>query len=269
MRLALGSLASGSSGNCYLIKTENTGILVDAGISGKQIFERLKGYGMETLPDAVLITHEHSDHIGGIPALVKKKAKIYASKGTGDALPEKVKCSDMPELSTFRVGASFRIGDIDVESFALSHDAADPCGYSFSSGGACISIITDTGFVTPDCYRYMRRADILVLESNHDESMLRIGRYPWFLKQRILSDKGHLSNDAAAQALVDVLKTDSLSGNVKFRRVLLAHLSRENNFPQMAIATATNILEAEGFTVGRDLELETLSRTEPSGLFIL
>ena len=266
MNIALGCLASGSSGNCYLIKTNTTNILVDAGISGKQIFERLGNYGVSDVPDAVLVTHEHSDHIQGVPALIKKGARFFATEKTFDA----IKCKDESLCaSTFAIGDVFTIGDIQVSSFAVSHDAADPCGFSFFAGGNCISIITDTGYVTPDCYRYMQKADILVLESNHDESMLRIGRYPWFLKQRILSDKGHLSNEDAAKALRDVMKLDELSGQIKKRQVLLAHLSKENNFPKMAMITVNNVLEEAGFAQGKDVLLDTLSRTEQSPLYVL
>ena len=266
MRLALGCLASGSSGNSYLVKSESTSILVDAGISGKKILERLGYFGVKGCPDAVLITHEHSDHIQGLPALMKKGVKAYASEGTSKALSGTMKCEGLEEI---RKGESFLLGDITVSSFSVSHDAADPLGFSFEKDGACVSIITDTGYVTEDCYRYMKKADILVLESNHDESMLRIGRYPWFLKQRILSDSGHLSNEAAAQAVARMLMEDALGGTPRFRKLLLAHLSRENNFPEMAMATMSNILESKGFSCGRDISLETLSRTEASKLFVI
>ena len=115
----------------------------------------------------------------------------------------------------------------------------------------------------------MKKADILVLESNHDESMLRIGRYPWFLKQRILSKEGHLSNEAAAEAVLRVLMEESLGGDIKYRKLLLAHLSKENNFPEMAMATMGNILESKGFACGRDISVEALSRTEASKLFVI
>ena len=266
MRLALGCLASGSSGNSYLVKSETTSVLVDAGISGKKIFERLKYFGVEDAPAGVLITHEHTDHISGLPVLLKKGIAAYMSEGTAKAISDKL-CEG--RYFGIRAGESFTLGDIRISSFPVSHDAADPVGFSFEREGACISIITDTGYVTEDCYRYMKKADILVLESNHDESMLRIGRYPWFLKQRILGEEGHLSNEAAAQAVANMLLEESLTGNTKHRKLLLAHLSRENNFPQMALATMSNVLESKGFSAGRDISLETLSRTEASKLFVI
>ncbi|MBR0481408.1 MAG: MBL fold metallo-hydrolase [Firmicutes bacterium] len=266
MRLALGCIASGSSGNSYLVKSENVSILVDAGISGKRILEGLKAFGVTDTPKGVLITHEHSDHIQGLPALTKRGVTVYANKETGRALSQSLRSGSFSEIKT---GEVFSIGDIKISSFSVSHDAADPIGYSFEKDGACVSIITDTGYVTEDCFRYMKKADILVLESNHDESMLRIGRYPWFLKQRILSDAGHLSNEAAAQAVVRMLLEDSLAGNIKYRKLLLAHLSQENNFPEMAMATMSNILESKGFCCGRDISVETLSRSSPSKLFVI
>ena len=266
MRLAIGCIASGSSGNSYMIRSESTAILVDAGISGKRIMEGLKYFGLEGMPEGVLITHEHSDHINGLPVLLKKGIKIYANEGTAEAIRGNLAISDLEKITT---GERFNIGDIEVSSFSVSHDAAEPVGFSFERDGACISIITDTGYVTDDCYKYMKKADILVLESNHDESMLRIGRYPWFLKQRILGNKGHLSNEAAAQAVARVLLEDSLGGRPKYRKLLLAHLSKENNFPQMALATMSNVLESKGFSCERDISVETLSRTSPSELYIL
>ena len=266
MRLALGCLASGSSGNSYLVKSESTSILVDAGISGKKILERLKYFGVSGYPEGVLITHEHSDHIQGLPALLKKGVCVYANEGTAKAISESLRSDTFTRITT---GEKFYIGDIEVSSFSVSHDAAEPVGFSFEKDEACISIITDTGYVTEDCYRYMKKADILVLESNHDESMLRIGRYPWFLKQRILSKEGHLSNEAAAEAVLRVLMEESLGGDIKYRKLLLAHLSKENNFPEMAMATMGNILESKGFACGRDISVEALSRTEASKLFVI
>ncbi len=267
MTLGLCSLASGSSGNCYVVASETTKILVDAGISGKQISERLCSLNMTTLPDAVLITHEHSDHIKGLNVLAKKGAKIFANEKTLEA----VYSENLPAgANIIATGQRFAVGDIEVTSFPLSHDAADPSGYSFCKDGKCISIITDTGYVTPECFSFMQKADILVLEANHDVSMLRIGRYPWFLKQRILSNEGHLSNEAAAEALAQVLQLDLMTrGCVKNRQVLLAHLSKENNFPEMAMATVNNILESRGFCTGRETAVETLKRDSISPIYTI
>lgn len=263
MDLAICSLASGSSGNCYLIKSNRAAILVDAGISAKQIGLRLSALGMATEDIcAVLITHEHSDHTKGISALSKiEGVNFYLNEKTlagAGAL-------DLGEsLRLFTTGESFEIEDINISSFHLSHDAADPSGFSFESGGKRISIVTDTGVVTEEIYENVKDSDILVLESNHDENILKMGRYPWFLKQRILSELGHLSNEAAADLLQKICR-----GSAKPRQILLAHLSAENNFPEMALATVNNILEAEGFPVGKDIKLSVLSRTEASPLYLV
>lgn len=274
MKLAIGSIASGSSGNCYLIKSDKTNILVDAGISAKQIGERLKHFNVDCLPDNVLVTHEHSDHIAGLPVLLKEDINIFASEGTLQGIDNYCrKCRKSGaelynnKTTVIRAGSRFTIGDIEVSAFEVSHDAAEPLGFSFKKDDACISLITDTGIVTPSCGSYMQKSDILVLESNHDESMLRIGKYPYFLKQRILGKEGHLSNEAAARALCDVLKTDILCGREKQRIVLLAHLSKENNFPQMAKATFSNVMACEG--VEENIKIDILSRTEPSALYII
>ena len=269
MELALCSLASGSSGNCFLIKTENTAVLVDAGISGKQAAERLAALGVRMADiSALLITHEHADHIKGLKPMVRSSgATVYASRGTMNGIPF---ADELADVCLFTPGDAFDIGDIQVGTFSTSHDAAEPCGFSFTAGGRQVSIVTDTGYVTNECFASMLTADVLVLESNHDESVLRMGRYPWFLKQRILSDHGHLSNEAAANALLKVLKYEAEDGSGnKSRLVLLAHLSQENNFPEMALATMSNILGAGGFSEGSGLQLRVLSRTEPSPLYIL
>ena len=268
MKLAICSLASGSSGNCFLVKTENTAVLVDAGISGRQVESGLMALGL-SLKDisAVLITHEHSDHIKGLKVVSRASgAAVYASRGTFRGIPF---ADELFKTEVFRPGDSFSVRDLQVRSFATSHDAAEPAGFSFRADGCQISIVTDTGTVTDGCLDCVRNADILVLESNHDESVLRMGRYPWFLKQRILSDHGHLSNEAAADALLRILAEEKECGLQKKRLVLLAHLSKENNFPEMALQTMSNILGAGGFSVGGDLQLRVLSRTEPSPLYTL
>lgn len=268
MKLALCSFASGSSGNCFLVKTEQTAVLVDAGISGRQVERDLAALGLASADlSAVLITHEHSDHIKGLKIVNKNsKAAVYASRGTFAGMGFADELSQRVEFSP---GESFKIGDLQVRTFATSHDAAEPSGFSFSAEGRKISIVTDTGTVTRDCLECVRDSDILVLESNHDESVLRMGRYPWFLKQRILSDKGHLSNEAAAAALLKVLEEERGRGETRHRLVLLAHLSKENNFPEMALQTMSNILGSGGFAEGPDLQIRVLSRTEPSPLFTL
>lgn len=260
MSLRICSLASGSSGNCYVVGTEDTVLLVDAGISCKQMKERLSEFGKDLEDvDAVLVTHEHSDHIKGLSALAKFNRRVYASQKTFEAIG-----LDLPEslLMSFTPGDGFQIGDILVKSFKTSHDAADSVGYSFEAEGKNVCIVTDTGCVSEEIKNYMSKADILVLESNHDENVLKMGPYPWFLKQRILSDKGHLSNEAAANALAEVM----LGNPDKQRQVLLAHLSKENNFPEMAQATIENILREKACSP-KNCILHVLSRNEVSEIY--
>ncbi len=266
MNMAICSLSSGSSGNSYLVLSENTAVLVDAGVSARQIDQRLKSLGLslESL-DAVLITHEHKDHVKALPVLMKKLAvPFFATGGTEQAVRET--CPKAIDL--IAAGEEFRINDISVRPFTVSHDAAEPVGFSFCCKERKISIVTDTGCVTDEIRMNMRGSDILVLESNHDVNILRIGRYPWFLKQRIIGEKGHLSNDAAAEALADLLEEEKEAGLERDRIVLLAHLSKENNFPQMALTTVRNLLEERGLA-GRRIRIETLSRTETSPLYIV
>ncbi|MCF0151234.1 MAG: MBL fold metallo-hydrolase [Firmicutes bacterium] len=265
--LAICSLSSGSSGNSYLVLSETTALLVDAGISARQIEQRLSefGIGLDALR-GVFITHEHQDHIKGLRVLLKKRGlPVFATEGTADGIGRE----DIKDLRLIQPGQKLTVGDITAESFCVSHDAAQPVCFRFSCEDRQISIVTDTGILTEEVYRCMRGADILVLESNHDENILRIGRYPWFLKQRILGDKGHLSNDAAANGLIRLLCEEPDSGRELERVVLLAHLSKENNFPQLALTTVQNMLEEEGIALGKGTRLETLSRTEMSPLYMI
>ena len=268
MNLAICSLASGSSGNCYLVRSEKTALLIDAGISAKQITERLKVFGLGVRDiSAVLVTHEHSDHIKGLGTLAKNKdLNIYATAKTfrgceidfGEA-----------KLVSFDAGQSFNIGDIEVSSFSVSHDAADPVGYYFQKDDAKLSIVTDTGKITEQIKTAIRNANILVMESNHDESILKMGRYPWFLKQRILGDKGHLSNEAASEALAEIFSQEKNQDLLKQKIVLLAHLSKENNFPEMAIMTMQNTLQASGLIINREVIVEALPRTQAGKDYVI
>ena len=261
MGIRICSLASGSSGNCYVIWTNKTTLLVDAGISGKQIRERLSGLGLdlETI-SAVLITHEHSDHVKGLSALVKLNKNIFASKKT----LEEINLSFKEELCQYISGGEkFTVGDITVQAFSTSHDAVDPLGFHFTSEGKSISLVTDTGCLNDEITGFMKASDIIVLESNHDENILKMGSYPWFLKQRILSDCGHLSNETSALALAKIVASEN---SEKKRLVLLAHLSKENNFPEMAKATMENILK-ENDCMPRACIIRVLPRNEVSEVY--
>ncbi len=267
MNLSICSLASGSSGNCYVVGCTSGFVLVDVGISGKQIREGLgkMGLSMEDLK-AVFITHDHGDHVKGLPAVLKgSDAVVFANKSTLDAISYNI---SRRRRRLFSTGESISLPGLDVDTFQTSHDARDPAGFSFIAADKRLAIVTDTGLVTEEIREHMKKADMLVLESNHDENILRMGRYPWFLKQRILGDCGHLSNEAAACALADVLEEDRKNGAMRERTVLLAHLSEENNFPEMVMATVTNILEERGL-LGSHLHIRILERAVQSPVFYL
>jgi len=262
MSLSFCSFSSGSTGNCYLVRSGETALLVDAGISTKRILEGLaKTETTEEQLQGLLITHEHSDHVKSLKTLGKRKPElsVYANEGTWGAIDESCRPQ---KAKVFRNGDAFSIGDIQVKPFSVSHDAADPVGYSFYAEGKQVSIVTDTGYIPEGVFGEVEDADLLVLEANHDINMLKIGRYPWFLKQRILGDFGHLSNETAGHTLLRLL-----SQRQKERNVLLAHLSRENNFPEMAYQTVKNILEEENYHIGKQLLLSTIVRDEVSAVF--
>lgn len=259
MTLSFCSFSSGSSGNCYLVKSEQTAVLVDAGISGKKIYEGLEQTGTPREQLAgLLITHEHIDHTKSVKTLMRKEKnlKAYANAPTWSKINSPV---SEEQKEVFETGDRFQIGNITVKTFRVSHDAADPVGYTFFSGGKQISIVTDTGCMSEEIISEIKEADLLILEANHDVDMLKLGRYPWFLKQRVLGEEGHLSNEAAGEVILRLL-----SEREKERSVLLAHLSKENNFPEMAYQTVKNILEEADFYIGKHLKLNTIIRDEVS-----
>jgi phosphoribosyl 1,2-cyclic phosphodiesterase len=260
--LSFCSFSSGSSGNCYLVKTETTAILIDGGIGAARILSGLNR--TRTAPEdirAILLTHEHSDHVSGVAAAVNRlpASKVYANAGTFAHIK-----AHLPEerRRLFDTGDGFQIGDIEIRTFGLSHDAADPVGYSLRHEGKMIGVVTDTGVFTEKILSETVDSDILVLEANHDLNMLENGRYPSFLKQRIAGMHGHLSNSAAGEAILNVMAMER-----KARCILLAHLSRDNNKPQLAVHTVAGMLAEMDYYSGRDLYLKALSRDRLSVLF--
>ena len=285
MDLAFCSFASGSSGNSYLIKSEETTLLVDVGISGKRIAEGMAGVGLDVADiDAILITHEHSDHVHSLGVMQKKApdALIWSNLGTFECVADKI---EEGRHRAFNTGESFTIGDIEVLPFRLSHDAAEPVGYRFRKNDKSLAIVTDTGYVSEEIYEAVRDCDLLVLEANHDENVLMVCRYPYHVKRRILSDKGHLCNEAAAAVMSRIIKerfgeadrnaegVKAPLQDVRLPVFLLAHLSKENNTPDMALITVRNALEEEKLFEGRgsfdDLTLEVLRRDRPGRIFVL
>ncbi|MDR2610165.1 MAG: MBL fold metallo-hydrolase [Clostridiales Family XIII bacterium] len=265
MSLSFCSFASGSSGNCYLVKTESTSVIIDAGISAKRIRE---GLARTNTPEesvaALLVTHEHSDHVSGLgPATnALKTAEVVASAGTFANL--RGGAVNIPSGRKHIVSAGNRLtaGDIEISVFGLRHDAAEPTGFTLTSSSGSVSIVTDTGALTEEILSAVCDSDLIALEANHDVEMLKHGRYPAFLKQRILGESGHLSNAQAANAVCEIMNMDK-----KPRCILLSHLSRDNNHPQLAEKTVADILGEMGWYSGRDLFLKPLLRDRMSVVF--
>ncbi len=240
--LTLHTLASGSEGNCLLISGGQTHILLDAGISCKRIVISLAALGL-TMDDvdAVLITHEHSDHICGLATLVRRhQVPVYLTAATGRQLACRI-AGIQPLLREVRPGDVFAVENVKVSVFPTSHDAADSVDYRFDDNGS-IGVLTDTGYVPDEAAETLAGVDLLVLESNHDVEWLKSGPYPYPLKQRILGDRGHLSNEAAARFALQMARQGT-------RQFVLAHLSRENNTPARALETVGSAVETFGAAV--------------------
>ena len=231
-------LASGSTGNCTLVTEGDTSILIDAGISARRITEGLRGCGADAADlSAVLITHEHTDHIKGLEVLLRRcSAPVYAVRPVADALCDMV-AGARERLIVPEPDCAVLIGETAVTPFLVSHDSAGCCGYRISGETGSFGCCTDLGVVTEDVRCALTGVDCAVIESNHDLTMLRTGPYPAFLKKRIRSEKGHLSNDDAAALAVYLTETGTGT-------LVLGHLSRHNNTPSEALGTVQRALDA-------------------------
>ncbi len=258
-------LYSGSSGNALFCQYGDTRLLIDAGKPGKAIAEALESIGVkpETI-SGVLITHEHTDHIAGAGVLARKyKWPIYATPGTWRGIGDKIGRVS-PELKQeITPGREFYLGDIGVTPFGIPHDAAQPVGFRLWGGSLSISTATDLGVFTDEVYRHIAGSSLVLLESNHDPEMLRSNpHYAPALKQRILSDRGHLSNDACAQALLRLIAGGTGS-------VILGHLSGENNTPGLARRVSEKALDREGIRPGRDVGLQVALRDQVGEVYCI
>jgi len=247
MGLRFTVLASGSTGNATIVQSDSATVLVDVGLSAKKMEELMRERGVAGHHlDAILVTHEHSDHIKGLGAFARKfNLPIYANQATWEALERHVGQIAAEKRVVIETGESVTFGSMKTTSYAISHDAAEPVGYTFDYEGEKLGLATDLGYVSDKVRLVLEDSDVLVLESNHDVNMLRMGRYPWNIKRRILSDIGHLSNEAAGGALCQLL-TD------RTKRVYLAHLSLDHNLMDLAKLTVNNILESNGFFFRKD-----------------
>lgn len=258
------SIASGSSGNCIYIGTENTHILIDDGISRKRVVEALHAIGLDISDiSAILITHEHADHIDGLGVMLRKNnIPVYASDGTITGIKGYTKLGKFPEevFNVVKADEDFLIGDITVHPVNVSHDANEPYAYTASCGKSRCGVVTDLGIYNDYIVDNFSGLNSILIEANHDVRMLEAGGYPYFLKRRILGDKGHLSNEASGQLLNRLLNPD-------IKGVLLGHLSHENNYPDLAYETVRfEIDQSESEYRFNDFNVMVADRNIPSAV---
>ena len=256
------SIASGSSGNCIYIGSDNTHILIDAGVSRKKILEGLAAADLSVNDiSAVFVTHEHSDHIKGLGVLTRKdKVPVYSTRGTRDGIFEAGTLGELPgEL--FRViepDSDICIDDLQIHAFRVSHDAKEPVAYTVTCGKKKAGVITDLGYYDDYIVNNLTGSQAMLVEANHDVNLLQVGSYPYPLKQRILGKKGHLSNELSGQLLGEVLHDH-------FNTVILGHLSKENNYAELAYETVRlEVTMGENPYKGDDFPMYVAKRDAPS-----
>ncbi|MCM3758027.1 MBL fold metallo-hydrolase [Sporosarcina aquimarina] len=254
-------LASGSTGNSIYIENDSGAYLVDAGLTAKRIEAQLAKIGRSMKDvNAIFVTHEHSDHIKGVGVLARKHGvPIYANQKTWQAMDGLVGDISLEQRFQFDMETVHSFGSISIESFAVSHDSVDPMFYVFHEDDRKLAIITDTGYVSDRMKGIIKSADSFVFESNHDVGMLQMGRYPWSVKRRILSDVGHVSNEDAAIAMNDVIEQ-------KETQIYLSHLSRDNNMKDLARMSVEQTLQTCGIIAGEFVHLHDTDAEEPTEL---
>ena len=258
------SIASGSSGNCIFVGTNETSVLIDAGISGKNVAAGLASIDRKPEElDAIFVTHEHSDHIRGLGVLARKYGiPVYSTPGTKEAMLGQQMLGKVDESLFHELHADeqFYIRDLCIEPFRVSHDAAEPVAYRFYQGDKSVAVATDLGYYDEYIIEHLKNLDAVLIESNHDTNMLQVGAYPYYLKQRILGRRGHLSNENAGRLLGEIL-------NDKIKAVMLGHLSKENNYEALAMATVcAEITMGENPFKAEDFQIQIAGRDEPSEL---
>lgn len=251
-------LYSGSSGNSIFASSDKAKVLIDVGLPGKHIENALDHIGQNPREiDAIFVTHEHTDHTKGVGVLSRKyDIPVYANSPTWAAMAKtigKIKDQNIRIIENNHVN----IKDMDVLRYDISHDAAAPSGYSLNHKNKKACIATDLGIFSEDVKAFLEDADVILLESNHDIQMLKFGPYPYNLKRRILSNVGHLSNDDCGKAIVNIT-------NSKFKNIILGHLSKTNNYPELAYQTVVNVINAAGIRLDKDLRLTMAKRDMPS-----
>ncbi|MBR4234862.1 MAG: MBL fold metallo-hydrolase [Clostridia bacterium] len=262
MELLFAPLFSGSSGNSIYVGTEDEAVIVDAGVSASAIISEMGRAGLSPASvKALLVTHEHTDHINGAGALARKLGvPVYATEGTWEGMSRRAgKLADSQKVRIER-GSDFYIGRINVLPFPIPHDCRMPCGYTFAIGNVKVSVATDIGCIKAGWTDAVTGSDLVLLESNYDPDMLMAGPYPYELKQRILGRRGHLSNEDAGAAAVLLVNTGT-------RALILGHLSKENNFPELALETSRGVLAENDIRAGQDVYLSYARREGLSGVY--
>lgn len=265
MRLC--SIASGSSGNCIYVGSDTTNILIDAGISGKKVEFGLNSLDLTTKDlDGILVTHEHSDHIKGLGVIARKAGvPIYATPRTIRSMQENNSLGKLPDdiFREIHGNEICQIGDLKVHPFRISHDAAEPVGYRIANGNKTVGIATDMGMYNDYIVENLSGLDALLLEANHDVNMLQVGSYPYYLKQRILGDRGHLSNENAGRLLCKLLHDD-------LKAIFLGHLSQENNYDALAYETVcSEVTLGDNPYRSQDFKIEVARRDRRSELVLI
>lgn len=264
MKMKFCSLSSGSSGNCHYIGTDNIELLVDAGLSGKRIENLLKQRDLKAENiDALLVTHEHTDHVSGIGVLSRRyDLPIYANEGTWKGMEDKIGKIKEENKKVFETEKEFELKDLSIKPIEIYHDAREPVGYIICKDDKKLSIVTDTGKLDDRIISAMEASDIYLLEANHDVQMLREGSYPYYLKERVLSDYGHLSNTYTASALSNLVRAQG-------ETVFLGHLSRDNNTPRMAFNEVAFKLMDLGIDLKKDINLALTHRGKQTEIITL
>ena len=261
------SFGSGSSGNCYFLFTESDGLMIDIGVGIRTLKKRFKDYGLSlSSVSHLLITHDHADHIKSVGSMsYEYKLPVYATEKVHQGIDRNycVQRKIKPEMKRLVVhGETFRLGDFTITPFNVPHDASENTGFFIEAQGVTFCLITDAGCVTDEMKPYISRSEYLVIEANHDVEMLQGGPYPKYLKDRIMSNSGHLSNADCAKALAENMSE-------RLKHIWLCHLSEENNHPELARKTIESILRQYGIVADKDFALEILKRNVPTGVFDL
>lgn len=256
------SIASGSDGNCVYLETDELKIIIDAGLSGKRIQNLLELGAINPRDlDAILVTHEHADHIKGVGVMSRRfHIPIYANHETWCAMARKLGKIDSAYRRIFKNMETFAIKDLEIKAIPIHHDAVDPVGFSFISKDEKASLITDTGYMDSKMMDEIANSDIYYFEANHDVEMLIKGPYPEELKARILSDRGHLSNTQAGLALSELVRG-------RDEVIILGHLSEQNNRPDLCRRTVCEILKSRGFDTEKNMKIIPAPRCEPSPIY--